>query len=507
MPLSVDIYNDQAATGDQLLHTRTYYDGFGRDMEDDQFVSASSFIQVLKTYDAMGRLYTTSTPAVPGSPFSPSWLTTYYPYDGLGRIKQVTTQADGAHTTTSYTGNQTIVTDEANKQRATWTDGLGRLEQVEEAPASDQFYTTYGYSPLDDLMCVNQGSVNQGTLGAVTTNPQIYSCQPGLAHSRSFTYDGLKRLTAANNPETGVIRYSYDNVGNLLTKTDAVPVTTCFGILSGSTCTSGYDALNRPTVKTYSDGKTPQVNYLYDAGPSGTTVSNSLGRLTQVSSTDPTTQVTNYINYAGYDPLGRITASSQVTNTITYQFPLYTYNRAGALLSETYPTNRVVATGYDGANRPAYLQGTLGTAVTPYIGVKSDASKWIQYWPSGEPWAFCRGSASSSLCHAASLNGRLQVVESYEAINNQDGPTSMLFLPCPGWGFSNDNNYGSLETAAELCEPTSIENAWCKAAASKDSKGARVFEAGSTSPKNGQFVSLPDGTAAFIPLSQRLPVC
>ncbi len=51
----------------------------------------------------------------------------------------------------------------------------------------------------------------------------------------------------------------------------------------------------------------------------------------------------------------------------------------------------------------------------------------------------------------------------------------------------------SLETAAELCEPTSIENAWCKAAASKDSKGARVFEAGSTSPKNGQFVSLPDG--------------
>jgi len=205
------------------------------------------------------------------------------------------------------------------------------------------------------------------------------------------------------------------------------------------------------------------VNYLYDAGPSGATVSNSIGR---------------------------ITASSQVTNTITYQFPLYTYNRAGALLSETYPTNRVVATGYDGANRPAYLQGTLGTSVTPYIGVKSDASNWIQYWPTGEPWAFCRGSASSSLCHAASLNGRLQVVE---AINNQDGPTSMLFLSCPGWGFSNDNNYGSLETAAELCEPTSIDNAWCEAAASKDSKGARVFEARSTSPKNGQFVSLPDG--------------
>jgi len=51
----------------------------GRDQENDQFVNSSSYIQVLKTYDAMGRPYTTSTPAVPGSGFSQSWLTTYYP--------------------------------------------------------------------------------------------------------------------------------------------------------------------------------------------------------------------------------------------------------------------------------------------------------------------------------------------------------------------------------------------------------------------------------------------
>jgi uncharacterized protein RhaS with RHS repeats len=110
--------------------------------------------------------------------------------------------------------------------------------------------------------------VNQGTTGAATANSQIYSCQTGLAHSRSFTYDALKRLTIATNPESGTINYSYDNVGNLITKKDARGVITCFGTLAGSTCTSGYDALNRPTLKSHSDASpnTPQVTYSYDSG-------------------------------------------------------------------------------------------------------------------------------------------------------------------------------------------------------------------------------------------------
>ncbi len=93
-----------------------------------------------------------------------------------------------------------------------------------------------------------------------------------------------------------------------------------------------------------------------------------------------------------------------------------------------------IATGYDGANRPAWLQGTSGTAVTPYIGSNANSANWMQYWPSGEPWAFFRGN---NLWHAAILNGRLQTVESYEALGNVDGPATTLFQACPGWGFSN----------------------------------------------------------------------
>ncbi len=293
--------------------------------------------------------------------------------------------------------------------------------QVEEAPNSDKFFTTYGYSALDDLLCVNQG-----VLGAATANPSIYSCDPSKAHARSFAYDGLKRLTAATNPETGTIRYSYDPVGNLLSKTDALSVTTCFGTLSGSNCTTGYDGLNRPTVKTYSDGFTPQVNYTYDSAPYG------IGRLAQVSNSASTT------NYLAYDALGRIASSNQITGSTTSNFPSYQYNLAGALVSETYPSGRVIATAYDGANRPAYLKGTLGSTATPYVG---SSTNWIQYWPHGVPYKVAFGNGLWRTL--SSVNGHLQPTAYWDAVN--DNPNQFLRIEDPNWLNGSGQNNGNLQ--------------------------------------------------------------
>ncbi len=89
---------------------------------------------------------------------------------------------------------------------------------------------------------------------------------------RTFAYGSLKRLLAAGNPENASAAapaqltcagaagshrtacYAYDNVGNLLTKTDN----------RGTTATNAYDVLNRIYAKSYSDG-TPGVSYTYDA--------------------------------------------------------------------------------------------------------------------------------------------------------------------------------------------------------------------------------------------------
>ena len=69
----------------------------------------------------------------------------------------------------------------------------------------------------------------------------------------------------------------HDSVGNLLSRTDARTITTCFGSLAGSTYSgSPYDASNRPTSVSYSDG-TPTVTYAYDGVPNGT------GQLTSIT--------------------------------------------------------------------------------------------------------------------------------------------------------------------------------------------------------------------------------
>ena len=94
------------------------------------------------------------------------------------------------------------------------------------------------------------------------------------AQSRSFTYDSLKRLVKATNPENGIITYQYDNSGNLQTRIDA----------DNSITTSSFDGLNRVTSKSYTPGSgvaaTSSVGYTYD-GASGC---NQLGRLASVTS-------------------------------------------------------------------------------------------------------------------------------------------------------------------------------------------------------------------------------
>src|SRR5207244_3143341 len=119
--------------------------------------------------------------------------------------------------------------------------------------------------------------------------------------TRTFVYSSLARLLSATNPESGAICYGalssgqcqgngYDGNGNLVYKTDARSVVSSYV----------YDALNRPTSRTYSDG-TPAVTYTYDS----TSIANGKGRLASESSS-----VASY-SYSGYDALGRVSGGAQ----------------------------------------------------------------------------------------------------------------------------------------------------------------------------------------------------
>ena len=276
-----------------------------------------------------------------------------------GATKPATSDAPTlGKTTTAYDAEYTTVTDPAGKMRRSRLDGLGRLVRVDEPTGSPPALGTtgspnqatfYGYNAL-------------GNLAAVTQGRQL----------RTFVYDSLSRLTRATNPESGTIAYTYDNNGNLTQRVDARSVVTAYT----------YDRLDRLTRRSYSyTGSdtavslgTTQVDYAYDSCGSY-----SRGRLCSVTAKKGTTLVSKTA-YASYDALGRVLASTQMTGNQAYTMR-YGYDRAGNLISQTYPSGKVVAYVYDGAGRMAgaktgtddwYAGGTGTNAVSyePHGGVK-----------------------------------------------------------------------------------------------------------------------------------------
>jgi YD repeat-containing protein len=286
--------------------------GFGYQVASNPYCSGTDPTMgwTLTESDTMGRVvnvthYGGATIPSPGSPSSCSGAVCY---------------TYGANTT----GSTMAVTDEAGVSRAMTSDGLGRMTQVLDGTGVT---TSYQYA-LSNLTSVSQSG-----------------------QSRSFSYSSLNRLLSATNPESGTISYTYDPDGNLATRTDNRGTILCFGTLSGSTCSfsnyTGYNTLNQPLLKQYSDG-TPNVAYTYGTATTHCPSSlYSVGRLCSVSNSVSTTA------FAYNDQTGKVTASTQTTPTsggTSYPFS-YLYNLNDGLTQETYPSGRTVSCGYNSAGR------------------------------------------------------------------------------------------------------------------------------------------------------------
>jgi RHS repeat-associated protein len=332
------------------------------------------------TYDGLGRVFTVSNPyCIAGE--STSGLTTFA-YDALGRATQVT-HPDGTTGLSSYTGRATQAQDEGNgTQRVTrisQSDGLGRLKYLCEvapgpfvgaggssspsligsggAPANcgqnvpggldissgNGFLTTYDYDILDNLLQVNQSGVAP----------------------RTFAYDSLSRLKQATNPESGTICYGtysagvcqgngYDANGNLVTKTAPAPNQT--GTATVAT-TFQYDALNRLTQKSYSDGTTPTPTFVYDGS-----TANGIGRLAQ--SSVPSSVGGSIVSVFHFDPMGRITLHYQLTPMGGASVP-YTYDLAGDMTSASNGYFNTYSYAYNTAGRLTGVTSSLSDSQDP----------------------------------------------------------------------------------------------------------------------------------------------
>lgn len=125
------------------------------------------------------------------------------------------------------------------------SDGLGRLTEVREVvrlsdeglPIAElvEWPTRYRYNLHDDLTHITDSQGNE----------------------KWFRYDGLGRKLFMNDPDRGIVIYTYDDASNLRETTDA----------KSQVIQYTYDGVNRLLTEDYLDnrGLTPDVRYHYDA--------------------------------------------------------------------------------------------------------------------------------------------------------------------------------------------------------------------------------------------------
>ena len=357
----VDIYvrtqTLQQSTPTQIiLESYQYFDKLGRSVRSFA-TEGATYLTSDTEYDKIGRILRVSNPyrtTSRGETVNPTDKWTTNTYDTLSRVKDVTapdgsqaTTAYGYGLTSPYLGVTVTATDPALKARKSITDAQGRLIQVIENPngvAPDvPLLTNYTYDVLNNLRKVEQGSqlryFGYDSLSRVirtraveqTVNPALNWTDPVTTYSGGWT--------------TGV---SYDNNGNVTTRIDARNVTTTYD----------YDGLNRSTRIVYStSAQTPTVKRFYDGATNG------IGRLWKTETTgDRGSRTTTN----SYDALGRPTSQSQQFYDGGWSNPFTvsaTYDKAGHVLTQTYPSGHTVSYSYDSAGRTNGFTGYLGDNV------------------------------------------------------------------------------------------------------------------------------------------------
>lgn len=388
----------------RYVTSRRYFDG--RDAVArtfDNFTTADGYSTQDIEYDVMGRAYRTSNPYFASgysSAINPSGFWTSSAFDHLGRVTQITMPRgdDNNSLTTnaqaSYDGLFTTVTDQAGKQRRQKVDALGRVVRLDEpdssgslgATSSPNQATSYDYDTLDNLVHISQpgpGSVTQHRYFKFDSLSRLIR-ERQVEQATNANYNLSDSLTG-NGAWSRKIEYNSDSL--VSDGYDARGVHTQFS----------YDGLNRLTQITYSDS-TPTAHYFYDSQrlPNGAPLYDhgfSTGRLLAMTY-DSGTAITG--TYLGYDSAGQVNIQKQVTGSATYSMS-YTYNLAGMLTGETYPSGRSLSHTYDEGGRLASV-GDGTTAFASSYSYEAHGGLKSETWGNGA-------------VHSRNYNRRLQPSE------------------------------------------------------------------------------------------------
>lgn len=333
-------------------HSQALLDSWGRTASQILVNNPIGPSEVDSSYDATGRLLRKSHP-YSGSG-DPNHVFETVGYDALSRQISVThpdsqiqqaaygpnvgnlggaTSQQGSTSTYGF-GYPQVSEDESGNERQQWTDGFGRIIEVDEPNSSGAltpfpYFTNYLYDAGNRLTQVIQGG-----------------------QTRNFQYDGLGRKVYEKTPEGGIVTYTYTTSGgglcsgdpsNVCTRTDARGVVSTYTYDHGNRLTGiaytipgGQNVASMPNVCTTPNGTAANICYYYDQGGAA---ANAIGRLTKMSDSTGSESYT-------YDADGRTKQLTKVINGQTYNIG-YQYDAGGDLTQITYPSGRVVQQAYN----------------------------------------------------------------------------------------------------------------------------------------------------------------
>ncbi|MGA8221249.1 MAG: RHS repeat-associated core domain-containing protein [Candidatus Acidiferrales bacterium] len=399
-------------------------DGLGRATTSTTADASNNvYTNTQQVYDPLGRVYQRSVPYL-GSPQSYGTMQ----YDALGRVTK-RTSPDGQQETMSYSGNTVTSTDQAGKQMKVQYDGAGRMISTFEPDVTNNnaltVQTSYTYTVLGEVATVTQGS-----------------------QTRSFTYDGMGRLTSETTPEAGTTSYQYNSFDLVTQRTDARGVITTYT----------YDTLNRLTQVSYNVGTTgvaatPTVTYTYGTNAN----QNNNGRVITMTDGPGSESYT-------YEILGRLTQLQKVVNGTAYTIS-YSYNQAGSVTSVTYPSGKVINRSYDSIGRLSsiangssnlwsgltydplfHLTGaTYGNGVTETLGYSANRGQLtsLSYANSsgtifGETYSYAQNGGNNGQLASItdSMDAGRNATYTYDAIGRVTVASTAGSTNYPAWGLS-----------------------------------------------------------------------
>ena len=330
------------------METVTFVDGFGRPVQvkKDGVVTTAAkgsapkdetvmIVSGRNVYDAFGRVakaYYPVTEAVGNkTAFNKAFdnvSPTVTVYDVLDRAMKVTLP-DNAETKTEYSTDAgsnalvTTVTDALGNRQATYTDGSGKTVKTEQLSGPDGTITTsFEYDGIDRLVKVTD------TEGNVTTS----------------VYDMGDRRTEVNHPASGITTFTYDALGNVLTKQTANLKK------EGKTINYEYD-YGRLTAINYPDHPENNVKYHYGGINSS---HNRIGRL--MLREDGSGAIEYYYGKMGevLKTVRTLIVPNQAVATYVTQWKYDSHNR---LLEMIYPDEEKVTYGYNLGGQVDHVRG------------------------------------------------------------------------------------------------------------------------------------------------------